>query len=78
MGCFVLREVAAPGCVQHGQRVFARVLMCDKFEKPHWLELLPAGPDSDAFDGAIPCVPPLEKKPVMECAFDPLFNVTPI
>ena len=25
--------------------------MCDKFEKPHWLELLPAeGPDSDAFD----------------------------
>ena len=25
--------------------------MCDNFEKPHWLELLPAeGPDSDAFD----------------------------
>ena len=25
--------------------------MCDKFEIPHWLELLPAdGPDSDAFD----------------------------
>ena len=25
--------------------------MCDKFEKPHWLELLPAeGPDLDAFD----------------------------
>ena len=25
--------------------------MWDKFEKPHWLELLPAeGPDSDAFD----------------------------
>ena len=25
--------------------------MCDKFEKPHWLELLPAeGPDSDDFD----------------------------
>ena len=25
--------------------------MCDKFEKPQWVELLPAeGPDSDAFD----------------------------
>ena len=25
--------------------------MCDKFEKPLWVELLPAeGPDSDAFD----------------------------
>ena len=23
MGCYVLREVAAPGCVQYGQRVFA-------------------------------------------------------
>ena len=33
--------------------------MCDKFEKPHWLELLPAeGPDSDAFDEELkPCVP---------------------
>ena len=25
--------------------------MCDKFDKPQWVELLPAeGPDSDAFD----------------------------
>ena len=25
--------------------------MCDKFERPLWVELLPAeGPDSDAFD----------------------------
>ena len=35
-------------CVQAEHNAF---FMCDKFEKPLWVELLPAeGPDSDAFD----------------------------
>ena len=34
-----------------GQAEHNAFFMCDKFEKPQWVELLPAeGPDSDAFD----------------------------
>ena len=35
-------------------------LLCDNFEQPSWVELLPTeGPDSDAFDP--------EREPVMDC-----------
>ena len=45
---FQISDLALEQWVQAEHNAF---FMCDKFEKPHWLELLPAeGPDSDAFD----------------------------